>query len=429
MMNHFILYHTEDGNSKINLTLENGTIWLSQLQIAELFQTSKQTISKQIKNILEDGELDEKVVVNYLFIATEQGEMKGRLTKSKVAYYNLDMILAIGYRIQFPRGIQFRKYTSTVLKEYFIKGFAMDDERFKNLGKGNYFKGLLERIHDIRFSEKVFYRQLLDLFATSVDYTKDSGEAKKFFATVQNKLHFPIHHQTRTETGDNQGVKLVNGELPTFSDSKRHLIEKELSSGTSGLVYALQLAGQFAAGVFVILAGVRLILGEIVPAFKGISERLVPNSKPALDCPIVYPYAPNAVLIGFISSFAGGLVSMALMIATGSVVILPGVVPHFFCGATAGVIGNASGGVRGATIGAFLQGVLISFLPVFLMPVLGSLGFQGSTFSDADFGLSGIILGVLNQVGSQAGIIIGLIVVLAAMVGISLVHKAPAKEE
>ena len=206
-------------------------------------------------------------------------------------------------------------------------------------------------------------------------------------------------------------------------------IEKELSSGTSGLVYALQLAGQFAAGVFVILAGVRLILGEIVPAFKGISERLVPNSKPALDCPIVYPYAPNAVLIGFISSFAGGLVSMALMIATGSVVILPGVVPHFFCGATAGVIGNASGGVRGATIGAFLQGVLISFLPVFLMPVLGSLGFQGSTFSDADFGLSGIILGVLNQVGSQTGIIIGLIVVLAAMVGISLVYKAPAKEE
>ena len=202
-----------------------------------------------------------------------------------------------------------------------------------------------------------------------------------------------------------------------------------MSSGTSGLVYALQLAGQFAAGVFVILAGVRLILGEIVPAFKGISERLVPNSKPALDCPIVYPYAPNAVLIGFISSFAGGLVSMALMIATGSVVILPGVVPHFFCGATAGVIGNASGGVRGATIGAFLQGVLISFLPVFLMPVLGSLGFQGSTFSDADFGLSGIILGVLNQVGSQTGIIIGLIVVLAAMVGISLVHKAPAKEE
>ena len=205
-------------------------------------------------------------------------------------------------------------------------------------------------------------------------------------------------------------------------------IETELSSGTSSLVYALQLAGQFAAGVFVILAGVRLILGEIVPAFKGISERLVPNSKPALDCPIVYPYAPNAVLIGFVSSFVGGLVSMVIMIFTGSVVILPGVVPHFFCGATAGVIGNASGGVRGATIGAFCQGVLISFLPVFLMPVLGGLGFEGSTFSDADFGLSGIILGMLNKFGSQTGIIIGLLAILAGIVVFSFVKKTETKE-
>ena len=205
-------------------------------------------------------------------------------------------------------------------------------------------------------------------------------------------------------------------------------IETELSSGTSSLVYALQLAGQFAAGVFVILAGVRLILGEIVPAFKGISERLVPNSKPALDCPIVYPYAPNAVLIGFISSFVGGLVSMVIMIFTGSVVILPGVVPHFFCGATAGVIGNASGGVRGATIGAFCQGVLISFLPVFLMPVLGGLGFEGSTFSDADFGLSGIILGMLNKFGSQTGIIIGLLAILVGIVAFSFVKKTETKE-
>lgn len=205
-------------------------------------------------------------------------------------------------------------------------------------------------------------------------------------------------------------------------------IETELSSGTSSLVYALQLAGQFAAGVFVILAGVRLILGEIVPAFKGISERLVPNSKPALDCPIVYPYAPNAVLIGFISSFVGGLVSMVIMIFTGSVVILPGVVPHFFCGATAGVIGNASGGVRGATIGAFCQGVLISFLPVFLMPVLGGLGFEGSTFSDADFGLTGIILGMLNKFGSQTGIIIGLLAILAGIVVFSFVKKTETKE-
>ncbi|VEF09152.1 PTS ascorbate transporter subunit IIC [Streptococcus equi] len=206
-------------------------------------------------------------------------------------------------------------------------------------------------------------------------------------------------------------------------------ISKELSSGTHGLVFALQLAGQFAAGVFVILAGVRLILGEIVPAFKGISEKLVPHSKPALDCPIVYPYAPNAVLIGFVSSFVGGLVSMAVMIASGTTVILPGVVPHFFCGATAGVIGNASGGVRGATVGAFLQGVLISYLPIFLMPVLGGLGFEGSTFSDADFGLSGILLGALNQMGGVTAIVIGIFVILAGLVGLSIVGKSAAKEE
>lgn len=229
-MSHFILYHTEDGNSKINLTLEDGTIWLTQLQMAELFQTTKQTISNHIKNILEDGELDEKVVVNYQLTATNQSEIEDRFPKRKVAHYNLDMILAIGYRVQSPRGIQLRKYASTVLKNYFIKGFIMDDERFKNLGEYHYFEKLLERISDIRFSGKVFYRQLLDLFATSVDYNKDSGEAKRFFTTVRNKLHFPIHHKTATGLDDNKGVKLVKGELPTYSDSKRHLIEKELSS-------------------------------------------------------------------------------------------------------------------------------------------------------------------------------------------------------
>lgn len=170
-MNHFIMYYTEDGNSKINFTLEGGTIWLTQLQIAELLQTTKQTISKHIKNILEDEELDKKVVVNYQFTGTNQSEIEDRFPKRKVAYYNLDMILAIGYRVQSLRGIQFRKYASTVLKEYFIKGFVMDDERFKNLGEYHYFEELLERISDIRLSGKVFYRQLLDLFATSVYYT------------------------------------------------------------------------------------------------------------------------------------------------------------------------------------------------------------------------------------------------------------------
>ncbi|WP_373808933.1 PTS ascorbate transporter subunit IIC [Streptococcus ferus] len=200
-------------------------------------------------------------------------------------------------------------------------------------------------------------------------------------------------------------------------------IESKLSDGVNSLVYALQLGGQFAAGVFVILAGVRLILAEIVPAFKGISERLVPDSKPALDCPIVYPYAPNAVLIGFISSFVGGLVSMFILIFSGGVVILPGVVPHFFCGATAGVMGNASGGVRGTVVGAFAQGVLISFLPVFLMPVLGDLGFAGSTFSDADFGLTGIFLGLMAKNGGVLLVSIGILAVLAGMFVLTFLKK------
>lgn len=200
-------------------------------------------------------------------------------------------------------------------------------------------------------------------------------------------------------------------------------IESKLSDGVNSLVYALQLGGQFAAGVFVILAGVRLILAEIVPAFKGISERLVPDSKPALDCPIVYPYAPNAVLIGFISSFVGGLVSMFILIFSGGVVILPGVVPHFFCGATAGVMGNASGGVRGAVVGAFAQGVLISFLPVFLMPVLGDLGFAGSTFSDADFGLTGIFLGLMAKNGGVLLVSIGILAILAGMFVLTFLKK------
>lgn len=200
-------------------------------------------------------------------------------------------------------------------------------------------------------------------------------------------------------------------------------IEEKLSNGVNSIVYALQLGGTFAAGVFIILAGVRLILAEIVPAFKGISEKLVPNSKPALDCPVVYPYAPNAVLIGFISSFIGGLVSMFIMIMTGGVVILPGVVPHFFCGATAGVIGNASGGIRGSVVGAFVQGILISFLPVFLMPVLGDLGFGGSTFSDADFGLTGIFLGTLANKGGVMAVSIGIFAVLAGMIILTFVKK------
>ncbi|MEH7440167.1 PTS ascorbate transporter subunit IIC [Neobacillus drentensis] len=196
-------------------------------------------------------------------------------------------------------------------------------------------------------------------------------------------------------------------------------VEKELSNGTHYLVFAIIQAVTFAAGVFIILSGVRLVLAEIVPAFKGISARLVPNSKPALDCPIVFPYAPNAVLIGFFCSFLGGIVGMIFLGFTGSVIILPGVVPHFFTGATAGVFGNATGGIRGATIGSFANGLLITFLPVFLLPVLGDLGFANTTFSDSDFGASGIVLGNISKSFGATGVtvtVVGL-VLLALLYG------------
>jgi len=177
-------------------------------------------------------------------------------------------------------------------------------------------------------------------------------------------------------------------------------VRTELSGGTNFVLYAITLGIIFAAGVFVILQGVRLILAEIVPAFKGISEKLIPGARPALDCPVVFPYAPNAVLIGFFSSFIGGIVGMVGLIAAGGIIILPGVVPHFFCGATAGVFGNARGGVRGAVLGAFVNGLLLTFAPLLLMPLLGNLGFVNTTFSDLDFIATGFILGSVGQVAA-----------------------------
>ncbi|EJG1859446.1 PTS ascorbate transporter subunit IIC [Vibrio parahaemolyticus] len=170
---------------------------------------------------------------------------------------------------------------------------------------------------------------------------------------------------------------------------------REVSGGKHWSMFALMQSITFAGGVYVILQGVRMVIAEIVPAFKGISDKLIPNAKPALDCPVVFPYAPNAVLVGFLSSFAAGLVGMFLLYVIGLTVIIPGVVPHFFVGAAAGVFGNATGGRRGAILGAFAQGLLITFLPVFLMPVLGDLGFANTTFSDADFGAVGILLGLI----------------------------------
>ncbi|ETF12956.1 PTS family ascorbate porter, IIC component [Lactiplantibacillus plantarum 4_3] len=187
----------------------------------------------------------------------------------------------------------------------------------------------------------------------------------------------------------------------------------KMSSGMNYIVFALIQAGTFAGGVYVILAGVRLILNEIIPAFKGISENLVPNSVPALDCPIIFPYAPNATIVGFFASFIGGVVSMFIMIGLHTVIVIPGVVAHFMCGATSGVIGNAVGGRRGAIIGAFSQGILISFLPLALLPVLGKIGLGGATFSDTDFGVIGSLIG-------WSGVNGGVVMIIAAIV-ISLI--------
>ena len=192
--------------------------------------------------------------------------------------------------------------------------------------------------------------------------------------------------------------------------------QEKFSNGQNFLVWAVIQAITFAAGVFIILQGVRLILAEIVPAFTGFSQKLVPNARPALDCPIVFPYAPNAVLVGFLASFAGGLIGLFILGQLHWVLILPGVVPHFFCGATAGVFGNAVGGRLGASIGAFLHGILITFLPVWLLPVLGDLGFANTTFSDADFGVVGIVLGWLGGHAGRLAITAIVVGIVAALV-------------
>ena len=236
MSRDIIIYNTEDGRAKIELQVENGTVWLNQNEIAELFQTTKQNISKHIKVIFEDNELDEISTVNYQLTVQNEGN---RRIKRELTYYNLDMILAIGYRVRSSRGIQFRNYASTILKEYLVKGFAMNDEQFKNLGGAGYFKELLERIRDIRSSEKVFYRQVLDLFATSIDYDKKSNEAKYFFATIQNKMHYAIHNKTASELiyervdseKNYMGLTIFKNEFPTLKEAmvaKNYLTEKEL---------------------------------------------------------------------------------------------------------------------------------------------------------------------------------------------------------
>lgn len=191
-----ILYQTEDGKSRIEVTLCNDTVWLTADQMAELFQRNKSTISRHIKNVFEDGELQADKVV--AFFATVQNE-GNRSVERNLAYYNLDMIISVGYRVKSHRGVQFRIWATNVLREYLVKGFAMNDDLLKRAGGGNYFDELLSRIRDIRSSEKVFYRKILEIYALSIDYDPRTEVTMQFFKTVQNKMHYSVHGHTAAE--------------------------------------------------------------------------------------------------------------------------------------------------------------------------------------------------------------------------------------
>lgn len=189
-----------------------------------------------------------------------------------------------------------------------------------------------------------------------------------------------------------------------------------LSGEMSPYLFAIMAALKFAVGVTIVYAGVRMILGDLIPAFQGIATKIIPNAIPAVDCAVFFTYAPTAVVIGFISSFIGGVIGMLLLGVVGGVLIIPGLVPHFFCGATAGIYGNATGGRKGAALGAFVNGLAITFLPAFLLPVLGQLGFQNTTFGDADFGALGILLGKASNALGPAGIYIIVAILFAVLV-------------
>lgn len=225
-----LIYTTEDGLAKIETTFDGDTVWLSKAQMAELFQRDRSVISKHIKNVFEEGELPKEGNVQNLHIANSD---------KPVEFYNLDVIISVGYRVKSKRGTQFRIWATNVLKEYMRKGFAMDDERLKNLGGGGYFKELLERIRDIRASEKVFYRQVLEIYATSIDYDPKAEISIRLFQKVQNKIHYAIHGQTAAEVIYNRadaekefmGLTSFAGAQPTLKEAvvaKNYLDEKEL---------------------------------------------------------------------------------------------------------------------------------------------------------------------------------------------------------
>lgn len=231
--NNIIIYQTQDGKTKIDVKIDNDTVWLNQAQIAELLQTTKQNISSHIQNIFKEQELVEDSVVKDFLTTASDGK------DYNVKYYNLDVIISVGYRVKSLRGTQFRIWATQILKEYMIKGFAMDDDRLKNLGGGGYWHELLERIRDIRASEKVFYRQVLDIYATSIDYDPHADTSVDFFKKVQNKIHYAVSHQTAAEIiysrADAQkefmGLTTFKGKEPHLSDAivaKNYLDEKEL---------------------------------------------------------------------------------------------------------------------------------------------------------------------------------------------------------
>ena len=228
--NDIVIYQTEDGITKIEVNFNNDTVWLSQAQIGELFQRERSVITKHINNVFEEHELDEKSNVQILHIANSDRPVK---------LYNLDVIISVGYRVKSMRGTHFRRWATERLKEYMIKGFTMDDERLKQMGGGGYWRELLDRIRDIRSSEKVMYRQVLDLYATSVDYDPKAEQSIKFFKIVQNKLHYAAHGHTAAEViyeradADKpfMGLTTFAGDFPTKNEvtvAKNYLNEDEL---------------------------------------------------------------------------------------------------------------------------------------------------------------------------------------------------------
>ena len=231
-----LIYQSEDGLTNVEVTVRDETVWLSQQQMAELFQTSRTNVVEHIKHIFAEGELDEVSTCRNFRQVRQEGT---RQVTREIPYYNLDMIISLGYRIKSLIATRFRKWATERLKEYMVKGFTMDDERLKGNGGGNYWKELLDRIRDIRSSEKVLYRQVLDLYATSVDYDPHSEESIRFFKIVQNKLHFAAHGHTAAEIvferADAQkpfmGLTSFSGELPALKDigiAKNYLKEDEL---------------------------------------------------------------------------------------------------------------------------------------------------------------------------------------------------------